>query len=156
MAVNKTQNIISKQNRIKGHALELEIVDFFKKELGYIYCTSSRAASKLLDNCKVDISLLGLQVDNNPVLIQCKSGYAKKRPKADQEFEKIRRALLEHFPKDHKIHSVPKLLIHKINDDKPENYICSFMFKDFKKMLDLRVDKEECLTQTNLNLESSS
>jgi hypothetical protein len=59
-----------KTNRTKGHNLEREIARMFRDELGFKFAKTSRLASRMLDNCKVDIAGI-------PFLIQTKAGYAK-------------------------------------------------------------------------------
>lgn len=92
-------------NRTKGHNFEREVVRDLKPL--FPYTTTSRASSKLLDDCGVD-------VNNVPFLIQCKNGYLGNRPKYEVEFEKVFDRLKEKFPKEHHIHQMPFLLIHRL------------------------------------------
>lgn len=138
-----------KNNRSKGHALEREVVSIFRDVLGFKYCKTSRATSKLLDDCGVDISLTGPMVESNPLLIQCKMGYKRARPKADVEFRKIRDALLEHFPEDHTIHKVPKMLIHKLDGRAEENFLVTVTMNDFLRLTNLHTQNGfGCTTET--------
>ncbi len=57
------------RNRNAGHSWEREIAKNFR-DIGYERCKTSREASKLLDNCKVDH--WGI-----PYNIQAKNGYTK-------------------------------------------------------------------------------
>jgi hypothetical protein len=93
-------------NRTKGHNLERQV----SKDLrtAFPFAKTSRASSKLLDDTGVDLNFV-------PFSIQCKSGYNNNRPK----YEKLYKEFLErkdaNFPQTHVIHTVPYILIHKLN-----------------------------------------
>jgi len=93
-------------NRQKGHNLERQVVTNLK--VFYPYAKTSRASSRLLDNCKIDINYV-------PFLIQCKNGYERNRPKWDEEYGLMKQEINKHFPKNHSIHTLPFILIHKMN-----------------------------------------
>ena len=92
---------MSNRNRRVGHDLERltvrDLRDLFPK------AKTSREASRLLDNCKVDIA-------NVPLLIQCKAGYEKARPKFDVLKAEALKLLQENFLKDDPIHDFPYVL----------------------------------------------
>ena len=94
---------MSNRNRRVGHDLERltvrDLRDLFPK------AKTSREASRLLDNCKVDIA-------NVPLLIQCKAGYEKARPKFDVLKAEALKLLQENFLKDDPIHNLPYVLRH--------------------------------------------
>lgn len=116
-------------NRTKGHNLEREIARMFKEELEFKFAKTSRATSRVLDNCKVDISGI-------PFLIQTKMGYDKARPKADVIFQEMEDLLKENFPEDDKIHTHPKVLIHKINGKKTGYHnLVTMPYNDWKYLL---------------------
>lgn len=115
-------------NRVKGHTFERKLVKFFKEELGYSYTRTTRNSSKVLDSCGVDL-------DNIPFLVQCKKGYAKARPKADEMFKEMERLLNENFPKDDKVHTYPKILIHEIDGKHKYHKLVTMSFDDFRSML---------------------
>lgn len=117
-----------KTNRTKGHNLEREIVRMLREEAGLKFAKTSRLASRLLDNCKVDIAGV-------PYLIQTKAGYAKARPKAEVIFQEIEDALLENFPKEDPVHKYPKILIHKINGRQKYHNLVTMPYDDFKYLL---------------------
>lgn len=96
-------------NRKKGHDLERQVARDLKEEFSFI--KTSRAASKLADDCAIDLVF-------SPFLIQCKSGYNNNRPKYEVEYKKVVDRTFEHFPKDHIIHQLPFILIHKINTER--------------------------------------
>lgn len=97
---------IGKNNRLRGFSLE-RLVAKDMREIGYTFAKTSRASSKLLDDCQIDIAFV-------PYNIQTKSGYAKARPKPDLIFNNISTNLKKNFPPDEKYHDYPKILIHKL------------------------------------------
>jgi hypothetical protein len=117
-----------KNNRTKGHNLEREIVRMFRDELNFKFVKTSRLASKLLDDCKVDI--FGI-----PYLIQTKMGYAKSRPKADVVFKEIEEKLKENFPPEDPVHTYPKILVHKIDGRHKYHNLVTMPYNDFKTLL---------------------
>lgn len=117
-----------KTNRTKGHNLEREVTRMFRDELGYKFAKTSRLASRILDNCKVDIAGI-------PFLIQTKAGYIKARPKAEEIFKEMEEALLENFPKTDPVHQYPKVLVHKINGRNKYHNLVTMPYNDFKYLL---------------------
>lgn len=117
-----------KTNRTKGHNLERSIAKMFKDELGFKFAKTSRFASRILDNCKVDIAGI-------PYLVQTKAGYEKNRPKPDEIFQEMEDLLNENFPEDDPVHKYPKVLIHKIDGRKKYRNIVSMPYNDFKYLL---------------------
>lgn len=99
---------MSKNNRKKGHDLERQVA----RDLKYLfpYVKTSRASSKLLDDCGIDIAFA-------PFLIQCKSGYNQSRPKYEDEYYNIMLNLNKNFSNSHISHKLPVVLIHKLNCD---------------------------------------
>lgn len=104
-----------KRSRNKGHNLERRIARDLREVVGYKQAATSRAVSKLLDDCGVDIAVLGPLVESIPYLIQAKAGYAKRRPKPEEVFEYISEQLQKVFPVNHEIHKKPKVLIHELD-----------------------------------------
>lgn len=117
-----------KTNRQKGHNLEREIARMFRDELGYKHAKTSRLASRLLDNCQVDIAGI-------PFLIQAKAGYNKHRPKPDIIFQEIETNLAINFPKEDPIHQYPKILVHKISGRKKYHNLVTMSYSDFKFLM---------------------
>jgi hypothetical protein len=95
---------------------------------------TSRAANRLLDACKVDIA-------NVPLLIQCKSGYIRNRPKADVVFREMKEELAKNYPAKNPIHSYPPILVHKISNRKDNEYLVTMQFKDWIKFLEAYAEK---------------
>jgi hypothetical protein len=118
-------------NRNKGKNYEIDITNLLKA-IGFPKTKSSRAASKLYDDCGVDH--WGAQLpDGRLILTQCKSGYEKNRPKADWEFKNQRDKIEHNFPK-----GSPELnpdniqiLFHKINGYHSDNHFVTLKYKDF-------------------------
>tara|TARA_R110000850_G_scaffold34024_1_gene92241 strand:- start:43000 stop:43371 length:372 start_codon:yes stop_codon:yes gene_type:complete len=90
-------------NRAKGHNLERRIAKIFR-DLGYPFAKTSRQASRLLDDSKVDIAFV-------PFLIQCKKGYLKGL-NYTSIFLEMKQALGINFPPDDQIHKHPPIIIH--------------------------------------------
>ena len=96
----------SNRNRDKGHDLERQVARDLK--VIFPFTKTSRAASRLADDCAIDLVY-------SPFLIQCKAGYNRNRPKYEEEYAKVNERIKVNFPKDHIIHKLPFLLIHKPN-----------------------------------------
>ena len=92
-------------NRKRGHDLERQVArdltPFFK------FVKTSRASSRLLDDCGIDLSGV-------PFLIQCKAGYERNRPKFEDEYRNIKTNIKRNFPETSVIHGMPIILIHKL------------------------------------------
>ncbi len=128
-------------SRNKGHQYERVLAKFFRDVLGFVYCKTSRAASKLLDDCGVDLAFL-------PVLVQAKRGYNKNRPKFDNIFNKIKSSLSENYPKDDPIHDKPIILAHKLDGRGKQYHQITMCYEDLETLIQLLknqigIDKEE-------------
>lgn len=117
----------SSYSRTKGHNAEREWVIRFREEFGFEYAKTSRNASKLLDDSKVDIAFV-------PLNLQIKKGYAKARPKADQVFKEMKELLEKHFPPGDPQRDLMKALIHDIDCMKPEHMLVTMMWRDWKEV----------------------
>lgn len=115
-------------SRTKGHNLEREIAKMFRDELGFKFAKTSRFASRILDNCKVDISGV-------PYLVQTKAGYANNRPKPEEIFQEMEDLLIENFPPEDPVHQYPKILIHKIHGRRKYHNFVVMPYNDFKYLL---------------------
>lgn len=93
----------------KGNTYERNIVKFYRDELGFSKAKTSRATSKLLDDCKVDINFI-------PHLVQTKNGYANNRPKFDVLKKECMNLIEENYPDDEKklLLDKPYVLFHKL------------------------------------------
>jgi hypothetical protein len=100
------------RNRTAGHALERRIAKTFR-EHGHEFAKTSRLASRLLDNCQVDIAFV-------PYLPQCKKGY-QRGLNYTQIIKEIKELVQKNFPPDDKVHGLPCLIFHdkgKTNEEK--------------------------------------
>jgi hypothetical protein len=91
------------RNRTAGHNLERTVAKKFR-DSGYEYAKTSRQASRLLDDSKVDIAFV-------PYLVQCKKGYPKGLNYTNILLE-IKEAIQMNFPPDEKVHEYPCVIIH--------------------------------------------
>lgn len=93
---------LGKKNRNKGHNAERKRAKTFQ-DLGYTFCKTSRAASRVLDNCKVDLA-------NIPYNVQIKSVVSGIN--YQNIFEDIGVLLKENFPPTDPLHTFPSIIIH--------------------------------------------
>lgn len=110
--------------RKKGHNYELEIVKLFK-ELGFDKACSTRASSRMLDDCKVDLNFI-------PYLVQCKAGYEKARPKFEVLKEECLELINKKYPKEEAdlLTKKPYILFHKTKGNKQSVTVDVDFFKD--------------------------
>jgi len=118
----------AKNSRTKGHNWEREIAKMFREDLEFKNAKTSRYASRLLDDCKVDIAGV-------PFLIQAKAGYEKNRPKFEEIFKEIETELLKNYNKTDKIHQYPKVIIHKLSGKSKYHNFAIMPYNDFKALL---------------------
>ena len=124
---------MSNTNRAKGHNAERYYVNKFK-ELGFEFCFTSRYASRMHDDAKVDLV-------NLPFNVQIKAGKQKDMIPANV-LNDMQKALKRFFPKQDPIHYKPKILIHYKQGSSgrkrvPEDelvYMSLKQFNKFKKM----------------------
>lgn len=117
-----------KNSRTKGHNYERWLAKFFREQFNYNFCKTSREASRMLDDCGVDLSGV-------PYNIQAKSGYKGHRPKPDLIFANMTEKLSKNFPEEDPIHKKLKLVFHKLDGHKPENHLVTLQFCDFIEIL---------------------
>ena len=53
-----------KTSRTKGHNGERELALLFKTETPFEKCTTTRNSSRILDNCKIDLNFIPLNVQS--------------------------------------------------------------------------------------------
>ena len=116
-----------KANRDKGHRLERRIAKIFQ-EMGFPFAKTTRASSRLLDSCKVDINFV-------PFNIQCKAGYQNNRPKFEDIYNETNEKLIENFPPGHEVHDKPIVLIHKGNKRGKQYFQWVFAHDDIVNLL---------------------
>lgn len=93
-----------KTNRRKGHNAERHYASFFK-ELGYKFCKTARQASRLHDDCGIDLMYL-------PFLVQIKAGKQRGLKRAET-LQYIEDRVKENFPPQSPEHTMPKILIER-------------------------------------------
>lgn len=114
-------------SRNKGHNAEREFALKFR-ELGYGFCKTSRQASRLLDDCGVDLTGI-------PFNVQIKAGYWSARPKADKLFKDMKENLKKNFPSHEDIHRYPRILIHRLDAQEPEHILVTMTWDDWVNFL---------------------
>lgn len=114
-------------SRTKGHNAEREFAKRFR-DMGFEFCKTARQASRLLDDCGVDLSGL-------PLNIQIKSGYKTARPKADALFKDMKDNLAKAFPPGDTVHKNPRVLIHKLDGMVEENLLVTMTWADWVEFL---------------------
>ncbi|HEY0751351.1 MAG TPA: hypothetical protein VGD26_09350, partial [Chitinophagaceae bacterium] len=103
-------------SRTKGHNAERKYARIFREEFDFNFCKTSRQVSRLLDDSKIDLA-------NIPLNVQVKKGYWKDRPKPDQIFKQMRDCLKANFPPEDEVHNKPKALIHELDGKQDENIL---------------------------------
>jgi len=113
-------------NRNKGHAYERYAANKFR-ELGFTFCKTSRAASRLLDDCKVDLAFI-------PYNVQCKKGYPK-GINYTAIFNQMTEALTINFPPEDSIHNNPSVIMHD-KGRKQTDKLVIIQEKDFWELIE--------------------
>jgi len=91
-------------NRNKGHTFERMWAKTMR-DIGYLFCKTTRQASRLLDSCKIDLAFI-------PYNIQCKNVQANINYK--DLILSIKTILLENYPEDDPIFDNPIIIAHKL------------------------------------------
>lgn len=94
---------LGKNNKRKGSNGERRMALVFRN-LGYDKCQTTRASSKLLDDCGIDLNFI-------PVSIQVKVG-KQQGMNPVEELKNIQEKLILHLPKDDPWQTKPKAVIH--------------------------------------------
>jgi hypothetical protein len=111
-------------SRRKGHDLERKVARDLQKI--WPLAVTSRANSQVLDACGVDI-------DNVPFLIQCKSGYLRNRPKPELLFADLTAKVKEKFGKERA--EFPPVLIHKMDARNPFNFLVTITYEEWLNLI---------------------
>lgn len=122
--IKKKPKTNGKANRRKGHDYERKWAKVFR-DLGHNYCKTSRQASRLLDDSKVDLAFI-------PYNLQCKNVQASIN--YIEEIKLIQESLIKNFPPNNEQHSYPIIIAHK-RGVKPEEELIVMKAEDFIKML---------------------
>lgn len=115
------------KSKVKGSTYERLITKVFREQFNYAFAKTSRQASRILDDSKVDISGI-------PYNVQTKSGYWDHRPKPDMIFKDMKEALGKNFPPHDPIHKYPKILFHKLDQREKENHLVTMMYDEWLEM----------------------
>jgi len=131
--------------RTKGHNFERLVARMFQS-LGY-NAKTSRATSKFMDDCGVDIV-------GTPYIIQCKAGYARSRPKFEEEYRYTKTRLQDGIGVNHPINQLPIVVIHQLDVAKgrgktrnPEDTYVMLTLEDFMKITSIAFP-DQAQTQT--------
>lgn len=120
----------------KGNTLERFISRDLKKI--FPFCKTARLASRLLDNCKIDVSGV-------PMNIQSKSGYNDRRPKYEALYRECKQLLIENFPKNDPVHTYPYVLVHKLTGTRgktqPELFQVTIDYQFFLELVEAKYGK---------------
>lgn len=123
---------MSHPNKVKGNTLEQNVAKDLRSK--FPFCKTARQTSRLLDDCKIDLTGL-------PLLIQCKAGYNKSRPKFEVLYLEMKELVDKNFPKSHPVHNLPYVLINKLNrikggkQSQPEMMQVTIQYDFFLKLI---------------------
>jgi len=92
------------KRRKKGHNGEVRMARMFREQTIFKNCKTTRVASRLLDNCSIDLAYI-------PVRVQVKTG-AHKGMNVAAELEKVRVQCNLQLPEDAPEQKQPVVLIH--------------------------------------------
>ena len=101
--IDKKKNY-GKTNHVKGHNAERQFAEEFRK-MGYTFCKTSRQASRLLDDSKIDLAFI-------PYNIQIKAG-KQRGLNVINELKLMDEKINENFPPDDNVHKNPNLVLLK-------------------------------------------
>lgn len=127
VAVKEKKKRSTNYSRTKGHGAERVYAKVWREEFLFEHCRTARLASRLLDNCNVDLAHI-------PALVQIKKGYATRYPKFDRIFKEMKDDLKKNFPPTDAHHAYPKILIHEIDGYKDEHIGVTMMLRDWKEV----------------------
>lgn len=121
----------SNTNRSKGHNAEREAAQAFRS-IGYDKCQTSRYASRMHDDCAIDLV-------NIPFNVQIKAG-AQKGLNASRILREIDERLIKQFPEGAVEFSQINLMIHRKNTKQGKrrdkyDTIVSMAFEDFLMLI---------------------
>lgn len=94
---------LGKRNRTAGFNLERRIAKKFR-DSGFEFAKTSRQASRLLDDSKVDIAFV-------PFLPQCKKGYARGL-NYSEIIKEMKELIQKNFPPNNEVHQYPAVIFH--------------------------------------------
>ena len=104
---------MANKNRTKGHNFERYLVNVFK-DLGFTYCKTSRFASRVLDNSKVDLAFIPYNVQAKAVIANINY---------HDLLLSMENSLNENFPPTDPQRNYPKIIFHKKGRKKYEKLV---------------------------------
>lgn len=137
-----------KKNRNSGHTFERYWAKTFRDK-GYIYCKTTRQASRLLDSCKIDLAFI-------PYNFQCKKVLASINYK--DLILSIKKSLKENIPEEDLIHDYPIVIAHK-RGRAPEDHLIIMESSSFIDMMgkikEYEIIQNELMKQKKKNAETA-
>lgn len=112
----------------KGNSYERLIARLFREVFGFSFCKTSRQASRLLDDCGIDLSGI-------PFNVSLKNGYQKNRPKPEELLKVIKERLAKNFPAEDPVHDYLTFIIHKLDGRHPAHHLVYMSFDDWCKLV---------------------
>jgi len=95
---------MSSANRRKGHNFERYLAKKFREIAGFTFCKTSRQASRLLDDSKVDLAFIPYNVQAKAVI---------RNLNYHDIFESMDNALKKNYPPTDPQINLPKIIFHK-------------------------------------------
>lgn len=126
---------LGKRNRNSGHTYERKWAKIYR-DLGYTYCKTSRQASRLLDNSKVDLSFI-------PFNHQCKK--VKAKINYFELLKEIEAALKSNYPPEDLQLTYPIIISHYKDRNEEIVVMTAESYINIIKQINLK-KKEEPLT----------
>jgi len=118
------------RNKTKGNTLEQQVARDMRSL--YPFAKTTRMTSKLLDDCKIDLSGV-------PFLIQCKAGYNTVKPRYERLYLEMKSLIKQNYPDTHAVHRTPYILVHKMNGTKgktePELFQVTMTYELFLELI---------------------
>ncbi len=126
-------------NRNKGHGAERKYAKIFR-DLGYTFCKTSRQASRLLDDSKIDLAFL-------PFNIQIKAG-KQRGLNPIKELKMMDEEIKKNFPPEDPVHTYPSMVLLEKETgqgNKRTKYdtVITMPFDDFKQFIIKKEDEQK-------------
>jgi len=114
----------------KGNTLEQQVAKDLRTR--FPFAKTARMTSKILDDCKIDITGV-------PFLIQCKAGYNVVKPIYERLYLEMKGLIKQNYPDTHAVHKTPYILVHKMNGTKgktePELFQVTMTYELFLELI---------------------
>lgn len=134
----KIRQNYGKRNKNKGNNAERLYAKIFRS-LGFSHCRTSREASKLYDDCAIDLIFI-------PFLVQIKAG-RQRSLNPSTVLQSMDERIKANFPASSPEHNIPRILIHhkdgKQGTRRNEyDTLVTMTFETFRKLLNLEYQEE--------------